>query len=448
MKKINAFLVSVLTTAALNAAVIDQVIVRQQWPWSTDVKVEYRLLGVDADHPVDLTLKAYNGDVELVLPSAAVKGDLYGISDGVGTIIIDPVVAFGTEKVALANFKVKLTVSDSAENIGEVVYKVFDLLSGDCTDITRADLYNGKYGAYETEFSAVGKDFNTELDDVLIWTGVTNDVAYKTSKMVMRKIPAKGKSYTMLPGTVNAHTVSFTNDYFVSVFELTEGQWLSIVTNTTVSKWVTDTMYFTNELYRYTRPMTGNFCNQMRGSASWPTGGHENVDSNFPLQRFRERIHVDSLDLLTEALWEYAARAGAWSADLPSGLAKSDANRNKISRWRFNAKSNPYSGTMVDKNSDPTDGTNEVGSYAPNAWGLYDVLGNVAEWCLDVWAGDITDLTGDDPWGPPVDTANKHVYRGGHYYDSPVYPELNKREGGDRSWNWSGIGFRLCLTVY
>ena len=56
MKKFNAFLVSVLSAVALNAAVIEQVIVRQQWPWSTDVKVEYKLKNVT--NPVDLTIEA------------------------------------------------------------------------------------------------------------------------------------------------------------------------------------------------------------------------------------------------------------------------------------------------------------------------------------------------------------------------------------------------------
>ena len=69
MKKLNAFLVSVLATAALNAAVIEQVIVRQQWPWSTDIKVEYKLSAVT--NPVDIAVQAFNGETELSLPAEA-----------------------------------------------------------------------------------------------------------------------------------------------------------------------------------------------------------------------------------------------------------------------------------------------------------------------------------------------------------------------------------------
>ena len=50
-------------------AVIQQVIVRQQWPWSTDIKVEYKLAEVTA--PVDISVRAFNGNAELPLPASA-----------------------------------------------------------------------------------------------------------------------------------------------------------------------------------------------------------------------------------------------------------------------------------------------------------------------------------------------------------------------------------------
>ena len=53
---------SILNSTA-HAAVIEQAIVRQQWPWSTDVKVEYKLSGVT--NPVDIVVRACNGDKEI-----------------------------------------------------------------------------------------------------------------------------------------------------------------------------------------------------------------------------------------------------------------------------------------------------------------------------------------------------------------------------------------------
>ena len=153
------------------------------------MKVEYKLLNVTT--PVNLTVKAYNGATELPLPVSAITGDLYGIAeDGVGTLVIDPVKAFGTEKIALANFKVKLTVADAPES-AEVLYRIYDMSTGTYpfpkTDVTRADLLNGKYGSYETDYSKIGEGFKTGLADVMIWTGVTNSPEYKTSKLVLRR---------------------------------------------------------------------------------------------------------------------------------------------------------------------------------------------------------------------------------------------------------------------
>ena len=120
-----------MAAASLGAAQIDEVIVRQQWPWSTDVKVEYKISGVSA--PVDVGVKVYDGEDEIVSENLArsLKGDIYGIStNGIGTIIIDPVKAFGTARKVMANFKVELVPSDSPANMCEVLYKVYDLEDG------------------------------------------------------------------------------------------------------------------------------------------------------------------------------------------------------------------------------------------------------------------------------------------------------------------------------
>ena len=108
MKKPVAMLLASTACICASAAVIDEVIVRQQWPWSTDVKVEYKLAEVTT--PVDISVKAFNGNVELPLPSDAMAGELYGITEsGIGQFIIDPVKAFGNAKIAIADFRVELS---------------------------------------------------------------------------------------------------------------------------------------------------------------------------------------------------------------------------------------------------------------------------------------------------------------------------------------------------
>ena len=182
---------AMMAAASLGAAQIDEVIVRQQWPWSTDVKVEYKISGVTS--PVNVGVKVYDGEEELVSEnlSKSLTGDIYGISkDGVGTIVIDPVKAFGTARKVLANFKVELVLSDSAANINEVLYKVYNLENGECQDVTRAQLLNGEMGTIETDYSKF-TGYNTPVSDVIIWTEVTNDVKYATTHIVLRKIDRK-----------------------------------------------------------------------------------------------------------------------------------------------------------------------------------------------------------------------------------------------------------------
>ena len=147
MNKLVYSFMAILAAAALRAdtAAVEQVIVRQQWPWSTDIKVEYKLSGVDIEHPVNLGVRAFNGETEIdsdVL-AGAIKGDVYGLCEaGVGEILIDPKAIFGEGRVALNNFKVQLSVSPSDSNAGEVIYKIFDLTTENgtfhCKDVTRA----------------------------------------------------------------------------------------------------------------------------------------------------------------------------------------------------------------------------------------------------------------------------------------------------------------------
>ena len=103
----------------------------------------------------------------------------------------------------------------------------------------------------------------------------------------------------------------------------------------------------------------------------------------------------DGWRLPTEAQWEYAARAGATAAfsDGSQDWENKDAI-NKLGWFECN------SGKM----------THEVGKKEPNAWGLYDVHGNVWEWCWD-WYGDYPSQAQTDPRG--ASSGSDRVYRGG-----------------------------------
>jgi formylglycine-generating enzyme required for sulfatase activity len=107
--------------------------------------------------------------------------------------------------------------------------------------------------------------------------------------------------------------------------------------------------------------------------------------------------------LPTEAQWEYACRAGTTTAF--------NWGTNTISSSVAN-----YDASVIDANN-TAKGTGiqritEVGSYAPNAWGLYDMHGNVCEWCWD-WYGDYSSGTQTDPTGAVP--GHSRVFRGGSW---------------------------------
>lgn len=463
---------SALASAAMaftaSAVTIDRVIVRQQWPWSTDIRVEYEISEIDENEPVDICVEAFNGNdpLDSARLNSAISGRTWNIKKGgIGSFTIDPALAFGTDDIAFSDFKVKLSTVKSAENMDEVLYRIYDLQNGAREDVSRAMLLNGEKGAISRDYSALGEsfgaaagEFSTPFEDVLIWTGVTNDVKYKTTHLVMRKIPAKGSSYLMGTNACQslgkdasnqvAHWVSFTNDYYVSVFEVTEGQFLTLITNSSYS--IKSTMNYTNATDRYFRPYYGSIMTDIAPHiGSWPAGGHTIAGENNFLHILRTLVGDNGFDLPTEAVWEYVCRAGSTN-DLYIGKNYSSACLNMIARWSGN---NPNTADPIDYNCLASEGgTAIVGSYAPNAWGLYDMYGNMSEMCLDRVCADLSPYSGEDPWGAPESNVYyNRVVRGGgctSNIKTGLYSSY-RTNGNSYSNTHKGTGgIRLCLTVY
>ena len=425
MKKACVFMFAAVAAATLNAATINQVIVRQQWPWSIKIKVEYSLSGVDASHPVDIAVSTFNGDDPLPSTNlrAAIEGNLYGITEEFGEFYIDPVIAYGTEKIGMTKFKVKLAVSDSSANIGETLYKIFDLTNGGCTDVTRRDLLNGKYGAVETDFGRIGDGFNTTLSDVIIWTGVTNYPGVKTTKLVMRKIPAKNVTWSMgacdtdiaygKTTSGQRHDVTLTKDYFMGVFPVTQRQYVLMTGFDNPS-------YFKNLAESDSRPVETRKYNTVVTAV---------------LPKIQAATSVSEFTLPSEAQWEFACRAGATN-ELNSGKTLTAAHAQEVAWCSDNANNE----------------THPVGLLAPNAFGLYDMHGNVGEGCLD-WFSSSESGYGDgsavvDPTGPAMDPSGsgERVTRGGYYTLQGGHyligsPGRNKHSGEYRTY-----GFRLAFV--
>lgn len=450
MKLCNILCIALITSTCAQAATIDEIIVRQQWPWSTEIKVEYIISGVS--EPVNITLEAFDGDIPLAIPASAVKGDVYGISaNGIGTISIDPEKAFAG-RVAIPDFNVRLTPVAAPANIGEVIYKIIDIESTPMpvTDVTRADILNGKYGTYETDYSKIGPGFTTSLSDVLIWTGVTNGDLYRTSKIVLRKIPAAGKSFTMgvrasqkdNTWQVSDVSVSFSHDYWMGVFEMTQYQIRKL--NPSYVSWETNTVYCDVRA-------GGQLCySNIRGETNWPKKtDHSDVTASSPIGVLQMQTGLSKLDLPTEAMWEFAARAGT-TTDLPSGKDYSLDNYAEIGRgWQINcilASTQPGNegNDYPLRDSDLNYGLGKVGMYRPNAYGLYDTIGNAMEAVLDIFDPNNPPAGGLDPVGAPDWVGDCwFVQKGGSYQH-----QFNSLGYRARQVFWqtpAPSGFRLCL---
>lgn len=415
------------------------------------MKVEYTLTGVTS--PVDVAVEAFNGATQLDSANldAAIAGDRFGIAEsGAYSFLIDPVKAFGTDKIALGDFRVRLSLSVSPANSSEVLYKVFDMATGALEkNITRADLLNRKYGEVETDFSKIGDGFATSLDDVIVWTGVTNYPGAKTTKLVMRKIPVGGKSCTIgstatsETGYASAQelyprtTVEMPEDYWMGVFEMTVGQCLSVM-----SSW-SSKVAFTNETCYDERPMQAVTYTNIRANEN-------DVGSGNFLSMWISRTGLSGWNLPTTNEWEVACRAGTVTG-LNSGknLTKTSAscdNANAISRNAYNGggdcgvtASFPrdafHISNFENRNVGAEGGPAPVGSYAPNAYGLYDMSGNILERTLDVTYNTAgTAISGNFARGGSFAQSNNRLR-------SSYWSRISATD------NYVNFGFRLLLKL-
>lgn len=250
--------------------------------------------------------------------------------------------------------------------------------------------------------------------------------AFKTSRIVFRRIPAgtfiMGSPEDELGRSICEvqHQVTLTQDFFMGVFEVTQAQYRHVT-----GKEPSDDK-------GATRPVETVSWNDVRGG-SWPgdpPGSGQPALGTF-VALLRERTGL-AFDLPTEAQWEYACRAGTTTSlnsgkNITTDKFAECPNMNEVGRY--------YS----DGRGGFSFGHANVGSYLPNAWGLYDMHGNVSEWCLD-WQGSYRDGAVTDPKGPCSGVFR--VVRGGYWEEHPgrcrsafrngYYPSFRHHTGGGR----------------
>ena len=190
------------------------------------------------------------------------------------------------------------------------------------------------------------------------------------------------------------HEVTISKPFYLQTTEVTQGQWKRVMGN---------------------NPSRFNKCGDdcPVEQVSWN-------DARDFISRLNQMAKTDKYRLPTEAEWEYAAKAGSSSSRY--------GDCNDIAWYADNSNMK----------------THAVGQKLPNAWGLYDMLGNVWEWCYD-YLGDYTSGSITDPVGKPHGF-DIRITRGGGYAGKGWGCRATSRHATAPKLSGESIGFRLALT--
>jgi len=223
--------------------------------------------------------------------------------------------------------------------------------------------------------------------------------AYKTSKLVMRKIPAAGVEWRMGrdpslgtdPGAT-PHLVTLSDDYYMAIYPLTQKQYALI----NKDSWWLSYCSFKGDCFPLDNVKHEDFKNTI---VTW--GSNVGVGLRYP----------------TDAEWEYACRAGSGGDVYYLADGTLPQSYDEIARYKSKS-------------------TCDVGLYKPNAWGLYEMLGMIFEWCVDSWSDSLGTASAVDP--VIVNGTSYWVQRGG-YYESGA-PRCSAREkGGTNRYGYYGM---------
>jgi formylglycine-generating enzyme required for sulfatase activity len=241
--------------------------------------------------------------------------------------------------------------------------------------------------------------------------------------MKLRLIPAGEFMMGAIPGDTDAgddekprHPVEISKPFYIGIYEVTQEQYEAVM---------------------------GENPSDFKGS-SLPV---EFVFFNDAREFCRKLSQQEGVTyrLPTEAEWEYACRAGTTTKYY---WGDSGSEYYRYGNFADRSYGEKYHWVdWIDKSQD--DGhteTSPVGSFPPNAWGLYDMSGNVWEWCQDWYDNTyFIESPRKDPTGPP--SGNDRVLRGGSWNYGPWSMRSSNRDNGSPDVGAHMVGFRVVREV-
>lgn len=358
---------SFFSASVFAAATVSDVKARQRYPWNGLVDIDYTITG-DASNL-----------------AAEIK-----VEDRQNGMIYAPTKFLSA--VPTSEGRHRVTWSTEAEGVTIVSTNVAVTISLVTTDpsVQRNSLY------YVVDLSGGPTATRYPVTTMTVSDGKTWSDEYKTTKLVLRRID---------PGQDPCGRYTIDSAYYIGVFEVTVAQW-NLVMATSTNLDVTDKRAKGSVSY-----------NMIRGSnlgSGYPNS--TDVDGESFLGNLRSRTGI-RFDLPTENQWVYACRAGTTSEYNNGGNSEADL-----------ATLGRYSGNRNDGRGGYS-GVTTVGSYAPNAWGLYDMHGNLDEWCLEAFSTSF------------------RVMRGGCYNSGAGNCSSSSRNSGYPSSHYDYSGFRLACSA-
>lgn len=255
---------------------------------------------------------------------------------------------------------------------------------------------------YETIDSIVTYNYDDVIEDE-----VGENRTFTVNGVSFTMVAVKGGTFTM--GATSEQTGADSNespthlvtlsDYYIGETEVTQELWQAVMGS--------NPSYFTGNLQRPVEQVSWNDCQTFITKLNALTG--------------------ETFSLPTEAEWEYAARGG-----------------NKAQGYLYSGSNTIGDVAWYGSNSSHT--THPVKTKQPNELGLYDMSGNVYEWCAD-WSGSYSSSSQTNPTGPS--SGSYRVLRGGDWFWQATYCRVSDRMSREpimkAGLNDGGLGLRLSL---